>query len=184
MRVFVTGGTGFIGGHVVRKLREHGDAVGALVRNPGKAKALQALGCEIVAGSLADADAIRTGMEGCDGAIHGAAIYEVGIPESEHQAMHEANVVGTETVLRAALEAKVPRVVYISTVATFGNTNGEVVDESYEHPGTSYTSYYERTKVEAHRLAKRLIAQEGLPGVIVQPGASTVPTIIPRSAGR
>ena len=170
MRVFVTGGTGFIGGHVARKLRDRGDDVRALVRNPGKATTLQELGCEIVPGSLSDADAIRSGMEGCDGAIHGAAIYEVGIPEREHQAMHEANVVGTETVLRAALEANVPRVVYISTVAAFGNTNGQVVDESYEHPGTSYTSYYERTKVEAHRLAKRLIAEEGLPAVIVQPG--------------
>jgi nucleoside-diphosphate-sugar epimerase len=170
MRVFVTGGTGFIGGHVARKLRDRGDDVRALVRNPGKATTLQELGCEIVPGSLSDADAIRSGMEGCDGAIHGAAIYEVGIPEREHQAMHEANVVGTETVLRAALEANVPRVVYISTVAAFGNTNGQVVDESYEHPGTSYTSYYERTKVEAHRLATRLIAEEGLPAVIVQPG--------------
>ena len=170
MKVFVTGGTGFIGGHVVHRLRERGDEVRALVRRPAKAKPLTELGCEIVAGSLADAAAIRAGMEGCDGAIHGAAIYEVGIPESEHQAMHDANVGGTEMVLRAALEARVPRVVYISTVAAFGNTHGEVVDESYEHPGTDYTSYYERTKVEAHRLARRLIADEGLPGVIVQPG--------------
>ena len=144
--------------------------VRALVRNPSKATRLQDLGCEIVPGSLADAEAIRSGMDGCVGVIHGAAIYEVGIPESEHQAMHDANVVGTETVLRAALEAKVPKVVYISTVAAFGNTNGHVVDESYEHPGTSYTSYYERTKVEAHRLAKRMIAEEGLPAVLVQPG--------------
>ena len=170
MKVFVTGGTGFIGGHVVRKLRDRGDEVRALVRDPGKATGLRDLGCEIVSGSLADAAAIRAGMEGCDGAIHGAAVYEVGIPESQHEAMHDANVGGTETVLRAALEAKVPRVVYISTVAAFGNTHGEVVDESYEHPGTSYTSYYEQTKVEAHRLAKRLIAEEGLPAVIVQPG--------------
>jgi nucleoside-diphosphate-sugar epimerase len=97
-------------------------------------------------------------------------MYEVGIPESEHRAMYEANVIGTETVLGAALDAKVPKVVYISTVAAFGNTKGQVVDESYEHPGTGYTSYYEETKVEAHRIAKRLIADEGLPGVIVQPG--------------
>ena len=84
--------------------------------------------------------------------------------------MYEANVIGTENVLRAALEAKLPKVVYISTVGAFGNTNGEVVDESYEHPGASFTSYYEETKLEAHRLAKRLIAEEGLPCVIVQPG--------------
>jgi dihydroflavonol-4-reductase len=170
MRVFVTGGTGFIGGHVARKLRERGDDVRALVRTPEKGPALTELGCELVPGNLSDADAIRAGMQGCDAAIHGAAMYEVGIPASEHQAMYEANVIGTETVLRAALEAKLDRVVYISTVGAFGNTKEQVVDESYEHPGTGYTSYYEETKVEAHRLAKRLIADEGLPCVIVQPG--------------
>jgi dihydroflavonol-4-reductase len=170
MRVFVTGGTGFIGGHVARRLRERGDDVRALVRSPDKGAALTELGCELVPGTLSNKDAIRTGMEGCDAAIHGAAVYEVGIPESEHQAMYEANVIGTDNVLRAALEAKLDRVVYISTVGAFGNTKGQVVDETYQHPGTGYTSYYEETKVEAHRLAKRLIAEEGLPCVIVQPG--------------
>jgi nucleoside-diphosphate-sugar epimerase len=170
MKVFVTGGTGFIGGHVIRALRARDDEVRALVRNPDKGRPLAELGCELVSGSLESRAAIASGMEGCDTAIHGAAVYEVGIPESEHRAMYEANVLGTENVLRAALDAKVPKVVYISTVAAFGNTHGEVVDESYEHPGGSFTSYYEETKVEAHRLAKRLIAEEGLPCVIVQPG--------------
>jgi nucleoside-diphosphate-sugar epimerase len=170
VKVFVTGGTGFIGGHVVRQLRERGDEVRALVRSPEKGAALTELGCELVPGTLSDKDAIRVGMEGCDAAIHGAAMYEVGIPESEHQAMYEANVIGTENVLRSALDAKLDRVVYISTVGAFGNTKGQVVDETYQHPDTGYTSYYEETKVEAHRLAKRLIADEGLPCVIVQPG--------------
>ena len=84
--------------------------------------------------------------------------------------MYEANVIGTDNVLRTALEEGVDRVVYISTVGAFGNTKGQVVDESYEHPDGGYTSYYEETKVEAHRLAKRLITEEGLPCVIVQPG--------------
>jgi dihydroflavonol-4-reductase len=170
MKVFVTGGTGFIGGHVVRKLRERGDDVRALVRSPEKGEALADLGCELVSGTLADRDAIRAAMESCDAVIHGAAVYEVGIPESQHQAMYDANVLGTENVLSSALEAGVARVVYISTVAAFGNTRGQVVDESYEHPGTNFTSYYEQTKYEAHRLAKRLIAEEALPAVIVQPG--------------
>jgi nucleoside-diphosphate-sugar epimerase len=170
MRVFVTGGTGFIGGQVVRRLRERGDEVRALVRSPDKGQALADLGCELVSGTLSNKDAIGAGIQGCEAAIHGAAVYEVGIPESEHRAMYEANVIGTENVLRAALEAKLPKVVYISTVGAFGNTKGQVVDESYEHPGTSFTSYYEETKLEAHRLAKRLIAEEGLPCVIVQPG--------------
>jgi nucleoside-diphosphate-sugar epimerase len=169
VRVFVTGGTGFIGGHVVRKLCERGDEVRALVRNPEKGQALDVLGCELVAGDLSDEAAIRAGLEGCDAAIHGAAIYKVGIPESEHAQMHEANVVGTERVLGAALEAKTPKVVYISTVGAFGNTRGQVVDESYRHPGTDFTSYYEQTKYEAHQVALRLI-EDGLPCVIVQPG--------------
>ncbi|TMK74010.1 MAG: NAD-dependent epimerase/dehydratase family protein [Actinobacteria bacterium] len=170
MRVFVTGGTGFIGGHVARMLRERGDEVRALVRSPDKGAALTELGCELVPGTLSNKDAIRAGMEGCDAAIHGAAVYEVGIPSSQHRTMYEANVIGTENVLRAALEAKLDRVVYISTVGAFGNTKGQVVDESYQHPSAGYTSYYEETKVEAHRLATRLIAEEALPCVIVQPG--------------
>ena len=170
MRVFLTGGTGFIGGHVARALREHGDEVVALVRDPEKGAALADLGCELVAGDLSDTAAIASGLEGCDAAIHGAAIYEIGIPESEHRQMYEANVVGTENVLRACLEAKAPKVVYVSTIAAFGNTRGEVVDESYEHPGKGFTSYYEKTKYEAHQIAKRLIAEESLPCVIVQPG--------------
>jgi nucleoside-diphosphate-sugar epimerase len=170
MRVFVTGGTGFIGGHVVRKLRERGDEVRALVRSPEKGAALAKLGAELIEGDLSDDAAIARGLEGCDAAIHGAAVYEVGIPESQHRAMYEANVLGTERVLKAALAANTPKVVYVSTVAAFGNTNGEVVDETYEHPGKGFTSYYEQTKYEAHQVAKRLIADDGLPCVIVQPG--------------
>jgi nucleoside-diphosphate-sugar epimerase len=169
MKVFVTGASGFIGGHVVKDLRDRGDEVVCLVRSPEKAQDLVALGCELVSGDLGDEAAIRSGMSASDAVIHGAAVYEVGIPKSEHAAMYEANVIGTERVLRAALEEKIPKVVYISTVGAFGNTHGEVVDETYDHPGDQHTSYYEETKVQAHRLAQKLI-DEGLPCVIVQPG--------------
>jgi nucleoside-diphosphate-sugar epimerase len=169
VRVFVTGGTGFIGGEVVRQLRQRGDEVACLVRSPEKAAKLRELGCDLVAGDLGDEAAIRRGMEGCDAVIHAAAVYEVGIPASERAAMRDANVGGTERVLGAALEAKVPKVVYVSTVGAFGNTHGKIVDESYEHPAKDFTSCYEETKWEAHQVAKRLIG-EGLPCVIVQPG--------------
>ena len=168
MKVFVTGGTGFIGGAVVRQLRARGDDVVALVRTPAKAAQLEELGCTLVRGDLSDERAIRAGMEGCDAVIHAAAVYEVGIPASERKSMQEANVGGTERVLGAALEAKIAKVVYVSTVGIFGNTNGQIVDESYEHQG-EFLSEYEKTKWEAHQVAKRLIG-EGLPCVIVQPG--------------
>jgi dihydroflavonol-4-reductase len=170
VKIFLTGGTGFIGGHVARKLRERDDEVRALARSPAKGAALAQLGSQLISGDLSDTTAISTGLRDADAAIHCAAVYEVGIPKSEHKAMYEANVVGTENVLRAALEAGTPKVVYVSTVGAFGNTRGQVVDESYEHPGSGFTSYYEQTKFEAHQIAKRLIAEEDLPCVIVQPG--------------
>lgn len=170
MKVFVTGGTGFIGGEVVRQLRARGDEVVCLVRSPEKASKLRDLGCELVEGDLGAAEAMRAGMEGCDGLVHAAAMYEVGIPAKQHPAMYEANVTGSERVLRAAQKAKVGKVAYVSTVGTFGNTHGEVVDESYENPGKEFTSYYEETKLEGQRIAQRMIDEEGLPCVIVQPG--------------
>jgi nucleoside-diphosphate-sugar epimerase len=170
VKVFVTGGTGFIGGEVVRQLRARGGEVACLVRSPEKAGKLRELGCELVSGDLGDTEALRAGMEGCDALVHAAAMYEVGIPAKQRPAMYEANVRGTERVLQAAQGAKVGKVVYVSTVGIFGNTHGEVVDESYEHPGREFTSYYEETKLEAHRIAKRMMAEDGLPGVIVQPG--------------
>jgi len=169
MKVFLTGATGFIGGHVARKLSERGDDVIAWVRDPAKAQALADLGAELREGDLSDRSAIASAMAGCDAVIHGAAIYEVGVPASRHAAMQAANVEGTENVLGAALDTGIGRTVYVSTIAAFGNTNGAIVDESYEHPGASFTSYYERTKYEAHQVAKRLIG-EGLQCVIVQPG--------------
>jgi len=169
MRVFVTGATGFIGGEVARQLRARGDEAACLVRSPQKAAKLSALGCELVTGDLGDAEAIRSGMAGCDAVVHAAAMYEIGIPAKQHPAMWEANVAGTERVLSAAREAGVAKLVYVSTVGVFGNTHRQVVDESYEHPGREFTSYYEETKLEAHRVAKRMI-EDGLPGVIVQPG--------------
>jgi dihydroflavonol-4-reductase len=170
VKVFVTGGTGFIGGEVVRRLRARGDEVTCLVRTPAKATVLTELGCELVEGDLGNAEALRAGMEGCDGLVHAAAMYEVGIPAKQHPAMYEANVRGSELVLRAAQEAKVGKIVYVSTVGIFGNTHGKTVDESYEHPGKEFTSYYEETKLEGHRIAKRMMVEEGLPCVIVQPG--------------
>jgi nucleoside-diphosphate-sugar epimerase len=174
MKVFVTGATGFIGGEVARQLRERGDDVVCLVRSPAKAAKLTGLGCETVAGDLGDKEALRSGMEGCDGVIHAAAMYEVGIPKSQHPAMYEANVAGTENVLGAAKEAGIPKIVYVSTCGAFGNTHHKTVDETYEHPCEDFTSYYEQTKVEAHKVAKRMMA-EGLPCAIVQPGGDYGP---------
>ena len=169
MKVFVTGGTGFIGGEVVRQLRRRGEEVVCLVRSPGKAGKLKGLGCALASGDLGDEGAIRAAMQGCDAVIHAAAMYEVGIPAKQRPAMWDANVEGTRRVMEAARAENVPRIVYVSTVGIFGNTHKMVVDESYKNPETDYTSYYEETKLEAHKVVQGMI-NEGLPAIIVQPG--------------
>jgi dihydroflavonol-4-reductase len=169
MKAFLTGGTGFIGERLVKRLRDRGDEVVALVRSREKGSKLEQAGASLVIGDLSSSDAIRSGLEGCDAAFHVAAVYKVGIPESEHEAMYDANVRGTERVLDAAFQAGVSRIVYVSTVNVFGNTRGETVDESYERPGDDFVSYYDETKYLSHQVAKDRIAK-GAPIVIVQPG--------------
>jgi dihydroflavonol-4-reductase len=168
MKVFLTGGTGFIGSEVARRLRARGDEAWALVRDPARATELETIGCILVEGDLGDGPAIRQGMTGADGVIHCAGMYEVGIAKSRRPEMYAANVLGTENVLGAALEQGIKKVVYISTVNAFGNTEGRVVDESHLH-NERYVSYYDETKHLAHKVAKEMIAK-GLPCVIVQPG--------------
>ena len=165
----MTGGTGFIGARVAAKLRERGDQVVALVRSRGKAAELERIGCEIAEGDLSASETIRAAAEGCDGVVHAAAIYKVGIPKGEREGMYDANVRGTERVLDAAFEAGVGRIVYVSTINAFGNTHGEVVDEGYTRPGNDYVSYYDETKFLSHKVALDRIAK-GVPVTIVQPG--------------
>lgn len=170
MRIFMTGATGFIGGRVAEKLRERGDDVVALVRSPEKASRLRQLGCELVEGDLSSTGAIKGGIEGADACIHAAAIYKVGIPKKERRPMYESNVNGTENVLDAAVDAGVGRIVYVSTVAVFGNTKEQVVDETYQRDESEgFLSCYDETKYRSHQIAKDRIGK-GAPIVIVQPG--------------
>lgn len=170
MKAFVTGGTGFIGGAVIRRLRERGDSVVALVRTPSKAHALGALGVELVEGDLGDTDAIARAVDGCDAAFHIAAVYKVGIPASQRADVFAANVGGTERVLDAAIAAGAKRIVYVSTVNIFGNTHGRVVDEEYHRDlSEGFLSAYDESKYRAHVIAEERIAG-GAPVVVVQPG--------------
>src|SRR5437762_8788200 len=168
MRIFITGSTGFLGSVVAEQLRARGDTVVALVRDPAKAELLRKTGREVVVGDLADPDALLRGCEGCDAVVHAGAIYEVGIDAPRRIEMYEANVNGTERVLGAALAAGAPKVVHVSSIVVFGNTNGKIVDETYRR-AEGYTSYYDETKTLAHRVAEGFIAK-GLRLAIAQPG--------------
>lgn len=89
--------------------------------------------------------------------------------------MWEANVGTTERVLDAAIAARVPRVVYVSTNGVFGNTHGRIVDETYRRDlAEGFVSWYDETKFRAHQAAEQRIAA-GAPIVIVEPGQTYGP---------
>ena len=164
MRAFVTGATGFLGGRLTEKLLARGDEVVALVRRD-----VDLGGARTVRGDLSDREALRDAMRGCDTVFHVAAMYKVGIPRRERDAMFQVNVRGTENVLEAA--ADIPRVVYVSTVNVFGNTRGTVVDETYEREPGDWLSTYDWTKYLAHQVARgRANVAIAQPGAIYGPG--------------
>ena len=176
MKVFLTGATGFIGQALVRALRRRSWEVRALVRNVDAAPArwLTEKGVQLVPGDVTQAEGLRQAMTGSDVVLHNAGVYEFGTDAALRARMEAVNVQGTGNVLGAALEARVPRTVYVSTVWALGPSGrspapAEVKDET-QHPSGVYLTPYERTKAEAHQVALALRAS-GLPLVIGMPNA-------------
>lgn len=173
-RAFLTGGSGFIGARLAAQLRREGREVRALVRSPAKGAALAELGCELVPGDLTDPESFRDAIRGCAEVYHLAAWYELGVPAKHAARIQRVNVDGTAAVLEAAHRYGARRIVYCSSVAALGPTGGQLVDESHVNDGR-YRSHYERTKAEAHELARDLAARGapvriGMPGTVYGPG--------------
>jgi nucleoside-diphosphate-sugar epimerase len=166
MKYFVTGATGFIGGHVARQLIAGGHEVVALVRSPEKAQNLAALGIKLHPGDVTNKASMRAGVEGVDGVYHIAGWYKVGV--KDRSAAVGINVDGTRNVLELMKECGIAKGVYTSTLAVNSDTDGKLVDETYHYDGP-HISEYDRTKAEAHQFAEEMIAN-GLPLVIVMPG--------------
>lgn len=167
MKAFVTGGTGFIGRRVVRQLLQRGYDVVALARSEQSADDLRAMGAGVARGDILDADSMREPMRGADVVFHLAGWYKVG---ADDWLQAEAiNVGGTRTVLRLAQELEIPRIVYASTVAVFGDTGGRLVDEDFRSDGP-FLSEYDRTKWLAHYKVAEPLIEQGAPIIIVMPG--------------
>jgi dihydroflavonol-4-reductase len=170
MRAFVTGGGGFIGRELVRRLVASGTDVRAMARSERSAGALRELRCEVVVGDILDASALTDALRGSDVAYHLAGDYRVGIRKSERPAMEAANVTATERLIDAAMAAGVGRIVHVSTINAFGDTGYRVVDEAYERPRPyRYVSFYDETKHRAHLVAHDRI-DAGAPVLIAMPG--------------
>ncbi len=116
MKVLVTGGTGFVGKHLIRQLRAAGDDVRALVRLGSDRQGVAALGAEIATGDLDDLDSLRAACDGCEVVYHSAARVEIVGTEDE---FHRTTVAGTTRLLTAAREKGVRRFVHLSSCAVY-----------------------------------------------------------------
>lgn len=128
MAVLITGGTGFIGSHVARKLTERGERVRALARPSSRTEELDAMGAEVVRGDITDRESVLKALDGCDTLYHCAGF--VSFKKRDYPKMVEINVDGARNTLSAALEAGVGKVVFTSSVAALGPAaEGEVITE-------------------------------------------------------
>ncbi|MEX2457772.1 MAG: NAD-dependent epimerase/dehydratase family protein [Actinomycetota bacterium] len=170
-RFWLSGGTGFVGGRLAELLREDGHDVVALARPSANTSRLRAAGAEIAKGDITDKASVVRSMDGCDGGFHVAAWYEVGVGKADRDRMFAINVGGTRTVLEAATETGLAKLVYCSTCGALGpHAPGELPAESAGNTDPdSLGSYYNESKYAAHVLAEEA-AREGVPIVTVMPG--------------
>jgi dihydroflavonol-4-reductase len=178
-RALVTGASGFIGGHVVRALLTEGAEVRAFVRpasgSASAAHTLEGLDVERFEGDVTDADAVRSAMADVDVVFHLAARYALHRRDSD--LTKAVNVAGTRVVMEAALAASVERVVYTSSVAAVGlpTEDGTPADESVWADPCEAAGPYEASKYASERLVQRMVAQQELPAVVVNPSAPIGP---------
>jgi len=167
MKSFVTGATGFVGCHVVRRLLAAGDSVRVLVRPASNLRALEGLPVEFEEGDLRDRGSLDAALHGIDRVFHVAADYRLWSARPEE--MYESNVGGTRNVLEAAQRAGVGRFVYTSTVATVAVPRGDALpNEETRAKVGEMIGHYKRSKFLAEEEAMTA-ASTGFSVVIVNP---------------
>ena len=176
MKLFVTGGTGFIGRALIRRLANQGHEVQVLTRRPEKLTVAIPPGIFPVEGDLSNVTALRKAMEGCHRVYHLAALAQAWAQRA--QEFDRSNTEGTRNLLEAARQAGVERVVHTSTVMVIGPTDGFVGNESTPLP-THYLSHYQRTKAAAEMEVAESV-QRGLSVVTVSPSVVYGPGIAGR----
>jgi dihydroflavonol-4-reductase len=165
-RVFVTGGSGVVGGALVDALCERGDEVIALARSDAARDELERRGARVLRGDILEADVLARGMEGCATLFHVAGQNSLCVEDPS--SMLRANIEGPAVAIRAAAQAGVGRVVHTSSAATIGEPEGTIGREDTPHRGW-FLSTYERSKTEGERVALETGRQEGVDVISVNP---------------
>lgn len=166
MKALVTGANGFTGSHLSKALVAQGHTVVAYVRPTSRLHRLDGLPVTYAYGDITDKAALTAAMQGIDWVFHTAAYVELGLVDEA--AMERVNVQGTQAVLAAARNAQISKLVYCSTIGIFGDTQGQVVTETFQRTQSDFSSAYDRTKYLAQR-AVDAAAQQGLDAVSILP---------------
>lgn len=170
----LTGATGFVGSAVARVLAARGHRLRVLVRPGSDRRNLAGLDLEPVEGDLTDPASLARAVSGCRYLFHVAADYRIWVPDPD--AMLRANVDGTVALMRAAMAARVERAVYCSSVAALGLTkDGSPADETTLVSEDDIVGVYKKSKYRAEQAVLRLVRDEGLPAVIVNPSTPVGP---------
>jgi len=173
MTILVTGGTGFVGSAVVRSLLERGEALRVMTRASSDRRLLDGLDVEPVIGDLDDPKSLQKAVAGCQALFHVAADYRLWVPDPT--TINRTNVEGTRSLMRAAADAGVQRIIYTSSVATLGLTgSAEPANETTPSSLDHMIGQYKRSKYLAEEAVQTLIG-EGLPAIIVNPSAPIGP---------
>lgn len=165
MKVFVTGGTGFVGANLVRLLLRQGYQVRALVRPGSNLDNLKSLDVELVTGELNSRD-LEQQMQGCQVLFHVAAQYSLW--QADRDLLYGSNVLGTRNILACAQQAGIERTVYTSSVAAIGVKHQGIANETYQSPVEKLVGHYKKSKYYAEQEAVKA-AKQGQDIVIVNP---------------
>ena len=178
----VTGASGFVGSAVARVLAARGLSVRALARSGSPRRNLDELQAELALGDMRDEADMARAMKGVRYLFHVAADYRLWARDPEEIVRN--NLLGTRTVMQAALAAGVERVIYTSSVATL-SLKSVPANEDAPLSEADAIGAYKRSKVVAERLVERMAAEQGLPAVIVSPSTPIGPRDVrPTPTGR
>jgi len=181
--VLVTGASGFVGAAVARAALARGFRTRVLMRPKANRANVAGLDVEPAEGDMRDAESMARALAGARYLFHVAADYRLWAPDPSE--IERNNLLGARATMQAALQAGVERVVYTSSVAALKPGKGKAVDETSRHTPESAIGAYKRSKLVAEREVERMVAEEGLPAVIVAPSTPIGPRDIkPTPTGR
>ncbi|MFQ5601687.1 MAG: SDR family NAD(P)-dependent oxidoreductase [bacterium] len=182
-KVLITGGSGFLGRHIVERLLAEGYKITALARRSNVARHLQDPAIDLVIGDIRDPACVERAVQGVDFIVHAAATMR-----GAWEDFLKTNVQATETLIRSAIQNKVKRFIYISSVSVYPHAsmqNGTAFQEESPYEQEEHTNFYSKSKIEAEKVVLKYVRESNLPAVILRPGAIYGPAgnIFPATLG-